>query len=105
RVELAFLDEPIELLLDLRDALLREVRRRIDDDDIDAGLRRDLSNALPHLAGANDAELLHVHYARSTSNAMPSPPPIHSDAPPVLTFLSAIAWTSVTSRRAPDAPI
>jgi len=60
RVELAFLDEPIELLLDLRDALLREVRRRIDDDDIDAGLRRDLSDALPPLAGADDAELLYV---------------------------------------------
>ncbi len=55
--ELAALDEPIELLLDLRDALLREVGRRIDDDHVDAGLRRDLRDALPHLTGADDAEL------------------------------------------------
>src|SRR3954452_11291964 len=36
---------------------------------------------------------------------MPSPPPMHSDAPPVLAPRSAIACSGVTRMRAPEAPI
>src|ERR1700744_5660695 len=36
---------------------------------------------------------------------MPSPPPMHSDAPPFLAPLASIADSSVTRMRAPDAPI
>ena len=105
-VELALLDEPVELLLDLADAHLREVGRRVDDDHVEPGLRGDLGDALPHLAGADHAELLDLAFtARSTSSAMPSPPPMHSDAPPVFAFFAAIAWSSVTRMRAPEAPI
>src|SRR4051812_11093545 len=103
-LELALLDEPVELLLDLADASLREVHGGIDDDDIDPGLRRDLSDALPHLARTDDAEsldLVSVH-GRSTRSAMPSPPPMHSDAPPVFAFFAAIACSSVTRMRAPE---
>ena len=42
---------------------------------------------------------------RSTISAMPSPPPMQSDATPRLKSWSFMVCSSVTSTRAPEAPI
>ena len=93
RGQLALLDQAIELLLDLADAGLREVERGVDHDDVEPDLGGDLGDALPHLPGTDDPQLgdLGHDQARSTSNAMPSPPPMQSDAPPVFAPRAAIA--------------
>src|SRR4051794_29789476 len=90
RSQLALLDQSVELLLDLADAGLREIGCRIDDGDVDPSLGRALRDALAHLPGADDAEPGPLGHERSPSSAMPSPPPMHSDAPPVFTPLAAI---------------
>lgn len=43
--------------------------------------------------------------ARSTAKAMPSPPPMHSEATPRLAPRCSIAEISVTRTRAPEAPM
>src|SRR2546426_1218704 len=43
--------------------------------------------------------------SRSTHMAMPMPPPMQSVARPFLALRFSISWSSVTSTRAPDAPI
>src|SRR5262249_154925 len=104
-LDFPLLDQPIELFLDLTDARLREVDRGVDQDHVDPGLSGNLCDPLPHLPGAHHAELFDFGHRRSTRSAMPSPPPMHSDAQPVLAFRAAMGWSSVTSTRAPDAPI
>src|SRR5262249_59612185 len=44
-------------------------------------------------------------YPRSTTMAMPCPPPMHSDATPRRASRAAMAWSRVTRTRAPLAPI
>src|SRR5689334_5371724 len=44
-------------------------------------------------------------HARSTQSAMPSPPPMQSEATPRLASRASIAASNVTSTRAPEAPM
>src|SRR3984893_116094 len=56
------------------------------------------------LVGVGDP-LVHLDPVRSTINAMPSPPPMQSEAMPRFLFKSFIAYSRVTSSRAPEAPM
>src|SRR5262249_49090792 len=77
-------------------------------------------DAAAHVPGADDAEAGDTvegtpdgsghgrgreAYTISTASAMPSPPPMHSDATPRRLPASRSADSSGTSTRAPDAPI
>src|SRR6267378_141893 len=50
-------------------------------------------------------QLVHLDPSRSTICAMPSPPPMQSEAIPRFLFKSFIAYSRVTSSRAPEAPM
>ena len=78
-----------------------------------AACRRDLGDAAAHLTGAEHSDASSTPWSpprsalrRPSQCAMPSPPPMHSDGePPRRLLVLAIAYSSVTRMRAPDAPI
>src|SRR5262249_55585069 len=119
--------EPRQLLPDETAAALGDVAAHVHERDGEAARRRELRDAAPHLPRPDDADVLDAHdgaghstdcsaasvlrpvgQSSSTASAMPSPPPMHNEATPRFAFplpASRSAESSVTSTRAPEAPM
>src|SRR5262249_21572016 len=117
-VPAVLLRDPVEAPADRAERLLHERGAGVHELNGEAGGREHLGDAVAHRAAADHGDLPDVcargrrglrrgcgHDTRSTASATALPPPRQSVARPVRLPRASSACSSVTSTRAPEAPI